>query len=371
MNLNFINKVTRTLRRILLPSKKIPEYSERKVTQLPPEGESISVETALNSRCNSDHESVQSGLHWGMFSRDEKLSEAQIQKIVDSSTIPRFTDYEIKIKIEQNWLTFITINNVSGIDHDWLMIESGMQQQAVGLACAALGVGMVFKNLGVDGQHLSEQEYGTTQYRLDPMKPGYNGKYWTDLPPRKWKPWMQGNLSDPSRHGSKSLISALRECKTQKRNDTRADSTHVSQLLWAARGRTPHFYKSKPWGMTIPFWLDKNELTRVFLLQENQVFNYVNWSMDRPTNHINKITTINSTDSEIIGKFFGPFQTYILLCQNEDYARSFWEIGYQLMNLLVQADALGISYKASLIKPDEIGIFENIGLTRPSAIFMV
>ena len=35
---------------------------------------------------------------------------------------------------------------------------------------------------------------------------------------------------------------------------TRADKTKISQLLWAARGRTPHYVKSHPWGLTIPTW---------------------------------------------------------------------------------------------------------------------
>ena len=369
--MNFIIKVKRKLRRMLSPSNKILDYSERRITQPPLGGESISVETALNSRCNSDYEGVRNGLHWGMFSPDEKLSEEQIGKIAGISDIPRFTDHKIYIKSEKNRLTFIICNNASGIENNWLMIESGMQQQAVGLVCAALGVGLVFKNMGVNGKIISEQEYGTMQYLIGPMKPSYSGKYWTDLPPEKWKPWKQGNLSSPSRNGKKSLISALHECKVKKCKDKKADSTHVSQLLWAARGRTPHFYNSKPWGMTIPFSMGKNKLSSVYFIQESQIFKYVNWSMGRPTHSINKINNINSTDLDEIRKHYKPFEIYIILCQNDDYARSFWSIGYQLMNLLVQAETLDISYKASLMRYVEISKFEKIGIPRPSAIFMV
>ena len=34
----------------------------------------------------------------------------------------------------------------------------------------------------------------------------------------------------------------------------RSGSKDVSQLLWAARGRTPHKYRGREWGMTIPTW---------------------------------------------------------------------------------------------------------------------
>jgi hypothetical protein len=93
--------------------------------------------------------------------------------------------------------------------------------------------------------------------------------------------------------------------------------------------------------------------------------------MGMPTHSLNKINDINSTDLDEIRKHHEPFETFIILCQNDDYARSFWEIGYQLLNLLVQAEALDISYKASLFNSVEISKFEKLGIYRPSAVFMV
>ena len=63
------------------------------------------------------------------------------------------------------------------------MIESGMQQQAICLICAALGVGMVFKNLSDNGVSFSDKYYATTRIQLDPMKPSYNGSSWSKLFP--------------------------------------------------------------------------------------------------------------------------------------------------------------------------------------------
>ncbi|MBW2011650.1 MAG: hypothetical protein JRI32_08445, partial [Deltaproteobacteria bacterium] len=168
---------------------KIPPDSERIVTELPPEGPAISVETALNSRCTSDYNEAPEIFHWGMFDKTKKLSTEQISKVKDLVKIPRFTNHRLDVQIKGNILTFIFDNHVSGIQRDWLMIESGMQQQAVGLICVALGIGMVFKNLGKDGTTISEAEHGTVKIKLDAMKPTYAGTFWISSPPAGTRPW--------------------------------------------------------------------------------------------------------------------------------------------------------------------------------------
>jgi len=82
---------------------------------LPEEGESISVETVLNSRCTSDYDGNPERFHWGMFDRAKKLSSEQIQNIISLAKIPRFTDREVEIRSRRNILTFIVDNHVSGI----------------------------------------------------------------------------------------------------------------------------------------------------------------------------------------------------------------------------------------------------------------
>jgi hypothetical protein len=86
-----------------------------------------------------------------MFDTTKKLSDAQIEKIIHLARIPRFTDKRVEIQSDRNMLTFVIENHASGLLRDWMMVESGMQQQAIGLVCAALGAGMVFRSLGADG----------------------------------------------------------------------------------------------------------------------------------------------------------------------------------------------------------------------------
>jgi len=169
---------------------KLPPDSEREKVELPPEGETISVEMALNSRCTSDYDGNPKKFHWGMFDRTKKLSDEQIRKIIHLAKIPRFTPRKVEIQSEHNMLTFVIDNHASGLLRDWMMVESGIQQQAIGLACAALGVGMVFRSLGDNGTTISDTDYATIKIKLDAMKPTYEGSYWSSFPPTGRKSWL-------------------------------------------------------------------------------------------------------------------------------------------------------------------------------------
>jgi len=81
------------------------------------------------------------------------------------------TDGKVEIRPDQNVLTFVIDNRATDTQRQWLMVESGMQQQAVGLVCSALGVSMVIKNLGKDRLLVWEDERALLQIRLDAMKP--------------------------------------------------------------------------------------------------------------------------------------------------------------------------------------------------------
>jgi hypothetical protein len=366
-----VNKIIGKISGILKsPPKPLPE-SERSVIELPPEGESISIETALNSRCCSDYDGIQRVFHWGIFDSTKKLSGEQVSRIITLAKIPRFTDRRIEIRSDQNIITFVIESNLSGILKDWVMVESGMQQQAIGLVCAALGSGMVFSNLGKDGTPISDKDCATINIKLDPMEPSYNGFFWTSLPPKGLNSWKKGNLPDPSRKGEKSLLSTLASLRIEKKGTRKVTRDLISQLFWAARGRTPHLYKSRPWGMTIPTWAGEQNISSVYMVSNYEILKYVNWDKNRPTHSLSLLKTVDKKIFDNFGNIFHDYDTFIILATNEDFTRALWEVGYQMLNLVLQADALDLSYKASLLGENERLVLKDMGITGGVAILSI
>ena len=363
----FIRRLYYKIEGLFKSPVKLSPDSEREKVELPSEGHAISVEMALNSRCTSDYDENPKRFHWGMFDTTKKLSDAQIEKIIHLARIPRFTDQRVEIKSERNMLTLVIENHASGLPRDWMMVESGMQQQAIGLVCAALGAGMVFKGLGDDGTPISDKDYATINVRLDPMKPTYDGSFWTTSPPAGVKPWLRGNLPDPVRDGDKPLISALERLKIENRNGGKSTDESVSQLLWAARGRTPHFYKSRPWGMTIPVSRGDQHISSVYLISDHKLYRYLNWNKDRPTHSLEVLGEIDIDFYNELIKVFPSHKCFIVLGKNEPFARALWEVGYQLLNLLLQAKALDVVYQAILFDEAQRKTFGSVGLKHPVA----
>jgi len=346
-------------------------YFLKPTFDLPEEGDNISVETALNSRCTSDYEGNPEKYHWGMFDRTKKLSSEQIKNIISLAKIPRFSEKKVEIQTERNILTFMVENHVSGIIRDWMMVESGMQQQAVGLVCAALGVGILFRNLGKDGTPISDTDYGSIKIKLDPMKPTYNGSFWSNLPPAGRNPWLRGNLPDPVRDGAKPLLTTLANLRTHNKSSTKSSEQSISQLLWAARGRTPHFYNSKPWGMTIPTWAGDQNISSVYLVIKKGRSKYINWDRNRPTHALSDVKKVDEALLQQLLSTFSANLGLIILGKNEDFARALWEVGYQLLNLLLQASSLNISYQAILLDETQKSTVGRTGVKNPVAILAI
>jgi hypothetical protein len=335
--------------------------------RLPAEGTKVSVEKALNSRCTSDYDGDSSKFHWGKFDRWKKLTNAQMDEVISLARVPRFTKGILETRRENNVLTFINGKTEPGVPQNWAMVEIGMQQQAVCLVCAALGVGMVFSNLGKDGKWVSETEYAAIRMKLGAMEPSYEGAYWTSFPPAAKNPWQRGNLEDPVRDGHNPLISILANLKTEDKSSVRATEQSISQLLWAGRGRTPHLHNSKPWGMTIPTWAGEQNISSVYLVSENELFKYANWSDNRPTHSLLQLNTLEAEELKKLLERFSAKQALIVLGKNESFARALWEVGYQLLNILVQASSLDISYSAFLLNESERANLAKIGIVDPVA----
>lgn len=368
---SLIERIFYRIEGLFKPPIKLPPDSERTEVKLPPEGETISVEMALNSRCNSDYDGNPRKFHWGVFDLTKKLSDNQIKKIVDLAKIPRFTDRRVEIQSNRNMLTFMVEREASGIRRDWVMVESGMQQQAVGLICAALGVGIWFRSLGKDGAPISDTELGTIKIKLDAMKPTYDGSFWSSLPPAGRKPWVRGNLPDPLRDGDKPLLSVLPSLKIKNKGSKQATQESVGQLLWAARGRTPHLYKSTPWGLTIPTSGGLQHISSVYLISGNKLFKYINWTHNRPTHSCSELEKIDNKLIYQLKEAFSLHDKFIVLGKNEVSGIALWEVGYQLLNLLLQARALEIRYEAALLDEGQKSALRDTGIDNPVAIFAI
>lgn len=361
--------VNRIRNRLKSPPK-IPPDTERSLASLPPEGNSVSVETVLNSRCTSDYDDAPELFHWGMFDKIKKLSPEQLLKIKKKCGIPRFTDKRIEIRIDKNAFTVIVDRGLSDTERQWVMVEAGMLQQAVCLCCAALGVGMVFKNKGKDGTPISEKDRAVIKMKLDAMKPSYEKSFWTNSAPRGRKPWLQGSLPEPLRSGNMPFIDVLRNLEIKNDGSAKASRHSVSQLLWAAKGRTPHLYKSREWGMTIPSWGGDQNVSGIFFFNRDAVlYKYLNWKGNRPTHHLEELQSLDKNILKFIDNHYSFYDSFILLGKNESFARADWEIGYQFLNLMVQAAAWNLSYEAVLLTLENKDMFKNINIQDPVALF--
>lgn len=344
---------------------------EREIFNLSNERHLVSVEKALNSRCTSDDDNEQKIFHWGIFDRTRKLSDYQLSELVDKARIPRFTKHSLEIRRERNILTFITDYDLPDEQRQWLMVESGMLQQAVCLLCAASNIGMVFENLGLDGSRLNSYKLAVISMKLDAMKPSYDGEYWSTNPPRGEQPWMKGNMKDPQRDGNIPLMSAINDLKISNASEKIASEEDLSQLLWAARGRTPHFYNSRAWGLTIPTWGGEQNISGIYLVSRDSLSKYINWHQDRPTH---KLSELHKIDKKLFQKSLGDFSEnygFIIFEKNENFGRALWEIGYQLLNVLLQAKALGIFYQAFLLDETQKSNVRMTGVNDPVAILAV
>jgi hypothetical protein len=353
--------------RMRKPDVPLPE-EDRTMAQLPTEGEYVSVEKALNSRCSSDYDDDPSIFHWGMFDKSKFLSEGDIQRVISLSQIRRFTSGALGIRAEKNTLFFVTDPQAAGIEKDRLMVESGMHQQAVSLVCAALGIGSVILNLGPDGKIVSPGEFGSVRMKIDPMKPSYEGSYWSTSPPNKWNKWQKGNLPDPMRDGKTPLLSALRDYALQNIHGKPVSIQSLSQLLWAARGRTPHFYKSIPWGLTIPVWAGGKDLTNLLVLTSSRLCDYRNRGRRGPTHSLKRFAPVKQDLYLRVLQLFPAWNCLIVFSTNDLHTRALWEVGYQMLNLAIQAYSLDISYELFLLEGEQKAFLaDNLGISGPIA----
>ncbi len=193
----------------LKPGPSFPPESKRVPGGLPAEAGPISVETALNSRCTSDHDQDQKVFHWGLFDPQRRLTDDDVGRIVQRSLLPRVAAEGIRIEQDGRRLAFLVDEVPEDQHRRRRMIEAGMLQQSVCLTCAAAGAGMIFESQGIHGRRLSGSRRNIMEFEIDAMLPSYGDSYWTESVPGSPRPWRRGNLPDPRRVGPLPLAEAL------------------------------------------------------------------------------------------------------------------------------------------------------------------
>lgn len=341
----------------------------REEAELSPEGLEVSVETALNSRCTSDRDDDPKVFHWGMFDKGRTLSQGQMERIQSFIEVPRFTDGALTVKREAKRFVFLIDGGATGSRADWMAVESGMQQQALELVCAALGVGTVFSVLGAAKASYAGEGAAQIGIQVDAMKPSYGGRFWSEEAPAGASPWKEGDLPAPSRRGDNALLTVLQGLRAKNGEGRKAARGDLGQLLWAARGRTPHFYKSMPWGLTIPTNKGEQTNTTLSVVADGRLSRYVNWQDKRPTHSLEEAGSVEAGALKALSGRFGEGRTYIVLGRNAATSVALWEIGYQLVNLMLQASALGLTYEAVLL--EDGGLLSGTGVKDPAALFVL
>jgi len=337
--------------------------------------EIVSIEKVLNSRCSCDFDGDPKKNHWGTFIKDthppRKILEAVLR---GCRRTPQFSNRKTLFWFEEKQLFLGFEKTDDPFDTRLLHIESGMQHEAVYLACTALGVGTCIRNLGINGTDY-EHQIGTARHQIFENEPNYREGRLTTEPPGPPKPFTKGgNLPAPRRNGEVECLPALERLSLLYTKGADADETDISQLLWAAKGRTPHYIKSHAWGLTIPTWGGGQNYTSVYLLKKNKLFRYINWTtpfipnwwmLGRPIHDIKSLRKVNMS-SPLDGT-----NTAIILTRNEETNRALWEVGYMLENMLLQTKSLGVSYRTKVFGKDEIGKLERIGISEAVATLLL
>ena len=308
-----------------------------------------------------------------------------MERILRCCKVPQYSDGKLLLWFEDKYLFLGFEKTNEPFQTRMLHIESGMQQEAVYLACTALGVGTCIHNLGINGTQ-RENKIATTRHLILEKTNSYEtGKYTTAAPGPK-KPIKHGkNLTEPQRDSSVECLPELKQLTLTKNTGSHADETGISQLLWAAKGRTPHYIKSHPWGLTIPTWGGGQDYTNVYLVRNNKLFRYISWTtrfltmhiryvpharhlfwrVGYPTHDIKLLRNVNISDQ------LDGADIAIILSRNERTNRSLWEVGYMLENMFLQLKSLKISYTSKIFNNNEMKRLAKAGVSEAVAAVLL
>jgi hypothetical protein len=343
----------------------------------------VSIEKVLNSRCSS--ESGPSKSHFGAFI-NKYPSAIIIDHIINCLKVPRYSDGRLIHWFESGYLFLGFENPKDPYTQRLLHIESGMQHEAVHLACAAEGVGTCIHNQGINGTQRGEI-ISTARHLIMEIANPYDSRKLTTKAPGPQKPCIPGKkLIEPNRDGDIECLAELSKLTTFRKSGSSATEKDTSQLLWAAKGRTPHCVKvdrwNFMWGLTIPTWGGGQNYTSVYLVKDKKLYSYVNWTkefslMNRLLREKFRWTRGNPThdirffrNADISSQMNGHEEA-IVLCQNEHTGRALWEVGYMLENMFLQAKSLGISYESKVFSADKASQLNELGVANAVAVVFI
>jgi hypothetical protein len=347
--------------------------------------DTISVEKVLNSRCSGDLEVGPRKGHWSTLI-NQRPSENIINSILNCCDAPRFSSGKLQqwFKDGDLFLGFKKPNDP--YTERYLHIESGIQQEAVCLACAAQGIGTCIHNQGINGTEYGEKIVTSRHLIMEMTDPYESGKFTTKAPGPE-KPFVPGkNLCEPLRDGNLECMPLLERLASSNKSGSSATEKNMSQLLWAARGRTPHCVcvgKWKlMWGLTIPTAGGNQNFTTVYLVKDNKLFLYINWTksfslLNRAFREKLKWTKGNPTHDLrfvrdlAIGSQLNGADKAIIFCQNKHTGWALWEVGYMLENIFLQAKSLDIFYESKVFSADTVSQLNELGVANAvAAVFL-
>jgi hypothetical protein len=346
--------------------------------------DTVSIEKVLNSRCSGGFDFGTEKSHWGTFI-NRRPPKKIVNRILRCCNIPRFSNGKLLhwFKDEYLFLGFEKPNDPYA--ERMLHIESGMQHEAVYLACAAQGMGTCIHNQGINGTEYGEK-IATARHRIWEMVDPYESGKFTTKAPGPEKPFRVGkNLTVPLRDSDVECLPHLEHLSSSSKSGSSTTEKDISQLLWAAKGRTPHLIRkhvwNQLWGLTIPTWGGGQTYTSIYLAKDERLFRYINWTKKfslvnrafliyakwtrgNPTHDIHFVKNVNLR-AQLDGA-----DTAIILSRNEKTNRALWEVGYMLENMLLQTKSLGISYKSKVFTNDEVKKLERDGISEAVAALL-
>jgi hypothetical protein len=114
--------------------------------------------------------------------------------------------------------------------------------------------------------------------------------------------------------------------------------------------------------MTIPTSRGEQNITSVYLILEGKLSRYVNWRWKGWAHSIEFLKEVGGKLRKEILNWLPPYNCLIVICKNEHFAEAYWEIGYQTLNLMLQAKSLNLSYRVVLLDEKQKDFFHKLGI---------